>query len=350
MDGMVLDVLLRKHESIRKSLGISVPVPENSENIMETLLKGLLLRKKKTPSQQGLLPGMQDYLEPEKKRVAAEWDNVAEKEEKRSRTLFAQQSIKPEEVAEALTDSDEAGGCSQTVERFVAAGWQLLGGVKKTAVKDGQEIQSFSFDKASRAKFNALELPPDDAQFVFSLPVKRGQTYLGRTHPYVEQLAAWLAENSLDRLGENIISRSGVMRTSSVKTRATLLLCRFRFLISTSGELEHTNLAEECACLAFSGSPDKAEWLPETEISSLLSAIPDENVNSEQAASWIEKVESGMENLMPHLEEYQAERADALLKAQRKVRDAAKWKNLRYKVQAQGKPDILGIFVYLPVI
>ena len=94
MDGMVLDVLLRKHESIRKSLGISVPIPEDSDKVMQTLIQGLLLHSRSVQSQTSLLlPGMEDYLAPEKKRLAAEWDVVAREEEKRSRTLFAQQSI-----------------------------------------------------------------------------------------------------------------------------------------------------------------------------------------------------------------------------------------------------------------
>lgn len=352
MDGMVLDVLLRKHESIRKSLGISVPVPEDSEKVMETLLKGLLLRKQKAVVEENrlFLPGMEEFVEPEKKRVAAEWDKVKEKEEKRSRTLFAQATIKTDDVAEHLADINEAGGGSGTVEQFVDAAWPLLGGVRSVINKDGQHVSRFAFEPVSRQKYQGLELPDADAEFVFSLPVRAGQTYLTRTHPLIEQLAGWLAETALDPQGEKIIARSGAMRTGSVRKRATLLLCRFRFQITTSGDIENISLAEECACLAFFGSPQNAEWLPEKDIPSLLTAVPSENVDAEQASGWIRKVEDGMPVLMRHIEDYQNERANVLLNAHRKVRDAARRKNLRYKVQAQGKPDILGIFIYLPVI
>ena len=44
IDGIVLDVLLRKHEQIRKALGISVPVPDRSDDVVEAILEGLLLR------------------------------------------------------------------------------------------------------------------------------------------------------------------------------------------------------------------------------------------------------------------------------------------------------------------
>lgn len=352
MDGMVLDVLLRKHESIRKSLGISVPVPEDSDKVMETLLQGLLLRKQKAASVENrlFLPGLEEYVEPEKKRVAAEWDKVAQKEEKRSHTLFAQQTIKTDDVAQCLAKANEAGGGSDTVEQFVAVALPLLGGVGRQVNKDGQKITSFSFDPLARTRHQGLELPPDDAAFVFSPPVRRGQTWLTRTHPLVEQLAAYLAETALDSSGENIIPRCGVMRTASVSRRATLILCRFRFQITSSGDIEHTSLAEECAALAFSGSPQNAEWMPESAIPGLLAAQPAENVDSGQAATWIKKVEAGIEDIMPHLEDCQSERANDLLNAHRKVRDASRRRNVRYRVQAQGRPDILGIFVYLPLI
>jgi len=37
IDGIVLDVLLRKHKTIRNSLGVSVPVPGNNEDVVEAL-------------------------------------------------------------------------------------------------------------------------------------------------------------------------------------------------------------------------------------------------------------------------------------------------------------------------
>lgn len=44
IDGIVLDVLLRKHEAIRRDLGISVPVPSQSDQVLSALVEGVLLR------------------------------------------------------------------------------------------------------------------------------------------------------------------------------------------------------------------------------------------------------------------------------------------------------------------
>jgi len=54
IDGLVLDVLLRKHRIIRSGLGISVPVPVRSEEVMEALMQGLILRGKGSHDQQYL--------------------------------------------------------------------------------------------------------------------------------------------------------------------------------------------------------------------------------------------------------------------------------------------------------
>ena len=44
IDGIVLDVLIRKHKTIRNSLGISVPVPVDTNQVVEAIFEGLLLR------------------------------------------------------------------------------------------------------------------------------------------------------------------------------------------------------------------------------------------------------------------------------------------------------------------
>jgi len=44
VDGLVLDVLLRKHKTIRTSLGISVPVPGDPNAVVEALMEGLLFK------------------------------------------------------------------------------------------------------------------------------------------------------------------------------------------------------------------------------------------------------------------------------------------------------------------
>ncbi len=351
MDGMVLDVLLRKHEAIRKSLGVSVPIPEKNDKILETLLKGMLLRRKRRRQEikVAMLPGVTEFMDPEKTRIEQEWDNAARKEDRRSRALFAQMSIKADDVAKSLARVSSAAGDSQTVEDFVRTALEVIGVRVVVENRDGQVIYRYICADTSRSP--GLGLPEKDMTFVFSLPAKRGQTYLSRTHPFVEQLASWLVETTLDPMsgGKGTLSRCGVMRTEQVSKRTTLLLCRFRFQIIARGDITNTNLAEECAILAFAGSPQNASWLSEADALSLLRAVPAQNISSEQAADWIAGVEKQMDALWPHIEQYQQERAQCLHTEHCSVRAVAQHRG-RDKVQVQGKPDILGIFMYLPVV
>lgn len=347
MDGMVLDVLLRKREAIRKSLGVSLPAPMDSEQILETLIKGLILRKgsRGPAARSALLPGLEDYGERERLRAEAEWEKARARAEKRSNTMFAQTRIKTEEAARLLAEADAAMGDPGAVERFVIGAWRLLGGEPRKIRRDGRDAYVCGFGPDVRAKFPALELPPDGAEFVFAPPANNSQTLLTRTHPLVENLAAWLIENSLDSRADPLLARCGVMRTKAVDRRHTLLLCRLRFTL-TSGERE--SAAEECSVIAFAGSPRNAEWLDDA--SRLLEAEPAENASPAQAAEFLGKVRDGLDYLAPALADWHQKRADALLAAHRRVRDEAKLKNVRYKVEPQGKPDILGVYVYLPAL
>src|SRR5207247_9464383 len=100
IDGIVLDVLIRKHRTIRSSLGISVPVPVDTEQVVEAIFEGLLLREGSGSAQQ-YLPGWEEFFKPQKEDLFDKWDTVVERE-KRSRTMFAQETIKVDEVTHEL--------------------------------------------------------------------------------------------------------------------------------------------------------------------------------------------------------------------------------------------------------
>ena len=108
IDGIVLDVLLRKHKSIRTSLGISVSIPGNSEDVIEAIFEGLLLRENAS-FYQSSLPGFDRYFRPQKLELDLKWEAVAERE-RQSRTMFAQRAISVEDVAAELQSSAASGG------------------------------------------------------------------------------------------------------------------------------------------------------------------------------------------------------------------------------------------------
>ena len=67
--------------------------------------------------------------------------------------------------------------------------------------------------------------------------------------------------------------RCGVMRTSAVSRRTTLLLVRFRMHVELPGRDDRRQVvAEDAQVLAYRGRADEAEWLSAAEVQALLAA------------------------------------------------------------------------------
>jgi hypothetical protein len=96
---------------IRTSLGVSIPLPTDSEQVLQAVFEGMLLRGKKKDTGPTLL----DLLPPE---IDQEWKAATERE-KQSRTLFAQQTIKVEDVTQELEAARAAIGSGVDVADFV---------------------------------------------------------------------------------------------------------------------------------------------------------------------------------------------------------------------------------------
>lgn len=345
IDGIVLDVLLRKHRTIRKSLGISVPVPVHSEQVLEAIFEGLLLRSAAgTPEQQ--LELQFDELLQQQQELHTRWDNASERE-KRSRTLFAQESIHPEEVFRELQAVHEAIGSPADTRRFLQQALPALG-----AHVDDSDHATLQINLAEcpTAVRDAMGLPGPTTRPLrarFTLPTAPGEIYLTRTHPCIEGLASYLLNSALDPIASSPAARCGVIRTHAVARRTTLLLIRYRFLL-TAAHARQPLLAEDLSLLAFEGPPQNPLWLPAERAEQLLQATPSVNTPPDQAREFLQRVLDNYPNLLPHLQETAYQRASALLQAHRRVRSAARIQQMHHEVQPQLPPDILGIYIYLP--
>ncbi len=340
IDGIVLDVLLRKHKTIRDSLGVSIPVPGDTNEVIEAIFEGLLLRETASFSQTSL-PGFEAFMKPRQQELDLHWDRAADLE-KRSRTMFAQQAIKVGEVAAELAAAREAVGSGVDVARFMKDAVRMYGGV----VSPNGAIR-FDLSEAPRGMREAIGKTEFAARF--ELPVKDGQVYLTRTHPIVESLASYVMDTALDPVEESKARRCGATRTSLLERRTTVLLLRFRYHLITRAENDERQLlAEDSQVIAFEGSPDNAAWLGGEVAEQLLAAEPDENIHPAQAAEFVGRVIDGFEYLAPHLDEIARLRGDELLAAHRRVRTASRVRGVRYGVEPQLPPDVLGIYIYLP--
>ncbi len=351
IDGIVLDVLIRKHKKIRSSLGISVPVPVDTEQVIEAVFEGLLLRQK-PGNQDQLLLGFEEYFQPQKEALFEKWENCAERE-KRSHTMFAQETLSAnvEEVERELAAVRAAIGSALDVARFTKDA--LLA---HRAVISENGVVKLDVAECPRALREALQIRDRDAKqglysVRFSPPVWTGELCLTRTHPMVEGLAAYLMDTALDAKLDGIARRCGAIRTSAVSRRTTVLLLRLRYhIITRKGAEENPMLAEDSQLVAFAGSPSSAEWLPSGAADSLMGAEPEANINPDQAAAFVARVIQDFPAIESHLNRFAVERGEELLAAHSRVRIAARLQGVRYRVEPQIPPDVLGVYVFLPAV
>jgi len=344
IDGIVLDVLIRKSKAIRKSLGVAVPVPEDTDSVMEAIFEGLLLREEARFEAKHLpLPGFEDFFRPKREQLHRAWDRSAERE-KRSRTMFAQASLKPEEVERELQAVRAAIGSRADVERFVRS---ALGGLGATVRSNG--VLTTDLSSAPRDLRDVLGTD-GTIRARFELPVDEGETLLTRTHPLVESLAAYVLDTSLDPHVRGIARRCGAIRTHAVERRTTLLLLRHRFDIVTTERArgEHVQLAEDATIVAFEGPPEEPTWLPPDRIEPLLEATPTANLPSGQASDLVGRVVEGIDHLVAHLEATARSRAEEIREAHVRVRHAARVTGARIAVEPRLPVDVLGIYVLVP--
>ncbi len=345
IDGVVLDVLLRKHKTIRSSLGISVPVPADTSQVVQALMQGLLLRGRQIGSQQTAFEFMHD--EALIHELHEQWENVSAKE-KRSRTMFAQRTIKVAEVEREWNAGRAAIGTGVEVRRFVADAVRMHGG--HIAEKKG----ALEVIPSNLAPLREAMGVRDRFIARFELPVSDGELYLTRTHPLVEGLAGYVLDTALDPGQAGVARRAGAIRTRAVARTTYLLLLRLRFHIvmhrtAGDGPAETPLLAEESLVTAFDGPLDEPRWLASARAEALLAATPDANVAPPQAIRFVQRALADFDHLLPHLNQIAEERGQVLLDAHLRVRAASRQTGVRYSVQAQTPPDVVGLYVLLPI-
>jgi len=346
IDGIVLDVLIRKHREIAKATGVSVPVPDSSDTVVEALLEGLLLRGQ-DPDQLVLDLG----VEQQTADLHGEWESAAE-QEKASRAKYAQRSIHPEEVAAEVQDIRKALGTHADIETFTEESLRALG-ASVTKTDDG-------FVAVTSTLYPGIKdvLPPrrtEPLPFHRALPIERGHALLARTDPAVEALARHVLDAALDPTvpaDQRPARRAGIMRTKSVTTRTTVLLVRFRFhadIPLTDGGVRPL-VVEDARLVGFTGSPEQAQWLDDAVVEQLAQAEPSGNVPTDVATQAAARVLDGLGSLSEHLDTVADELAEAILDSHRRARSGAGAAKRGLKVVAQKPPDILGAYVFLPIV
>ncbi|MFG2410155.1 helicase-related protein [Streptomyces goshikiensis] len=357
IDGIVLDVLLRKHARIRKATGVSVPVPDESDNVMQAVLEGLLLRGEGIQGDQLALDfGTDSGLTGQRDDLHAKWQSAADRE-KASRSRYAQHSVKKEDVAREVAEVRAALGSGEEVGEFTRAALLALRGQDGPLAGEpnGFTMSTDGLPLAVKDAFHTVLGPkhPRPVPFHDTPVAPRGEVALIRTDSAVAALAQFVLDAALDPKlpdWERPARRCGVVRTNAVKKRTTLLLVRYRFQLALPTRTGETRdqIAEDARLLAFRGSPANPEWLSEEEASELLHARATGNTDPDRATAHADRIISGLGRIDDVLVARGTELAEQLLDSHRRVRGAVGAARRGLKVTPQDRPDVLGVYVYLP--
>ncbi|WP_328914380.1 MULTISPECIES: DEAD/DEAH box helicase [unclassified Streptomyces] len=355
IDGKVLEVLFQKHRQIKKDLGISVSVPdETASGVTDALVEWLLLHGRQG-SQDSLfdLDGHQESFD----RIEREWSSAAERE-RTSRSKYAQRAIHPEEVAREVAAVRTALGGAEEVRDFALEALRELDALVRDP-RDGSGDFTAQPGGAPAGLRDALaatlggRLVEEDREIPFRTTpaIGRGEAALVRTDPAIGAIASYVLDSALDAntAGPRPARRCGVVTTDAVVTRTTLLLVRYRFhltLPSRTGERQL--VAEDARLLAYEGMPSRARWLDDDAATALLAARATANTHEQLARNHIARALDGLPDLSAHLTEYGTDLAAELDASHRRVRRAGQEIVRGLTVVPQEPADVLGVYVYLP--
>ncbi|MFZ6720228.1 helicase-related protein [Undibacterium sp. Ji49W] len=334
VDGFVLNVILRKGETIQKELGVLVPMPEDEQRISQALVKAALMKRggRTQPYTLDMFAEANVELQP----LQAQWQDALEKA-KANRTVFAQRRIRPDEVLPEWQKQQEALGTQIDVQRFVQSACARL-----NAPLEPMRKQQFRFLPQHLPEGLRMRLADEGIDKALLLNFNE----LHRSHPLVSALAEYLLETSL--VGEaSIVARCAATLTDAVDVVTTVFLLRLRHQLSYVRRREPFQMmAEETVALAVAGRSNP-QWLEGDSVTRMLECTPTGNLPIEVMQR---EIRIALEFIAAHPRQFQVlaeKRAQTLLSDHQRVREAARDVG-QYSVSACLPVDVMGVYVLLP--
>ena len=343
VDLVVLDVLLRKAQTIRQRLGITVPVPVDAEQVVNTLVNSVLLRGRNQGLQATLPLQTTDVS-----RLHETWDQAADREEE-TRAYFAQHGIEPNVVDQELREMEPVLGSAADTQRFLTNALQRFNGELGSTRTAGVfrlhpgDLRAGIADRDSRLRF--------PMSVAFDGVPQSGVTLLGRNHPVVAVAAEAVLAKALEAQ-DPMFARAGTIVTTAVERRTAVLILRLRFLIQASdGGTESQQFAEEVVAAAFHGQGDGIRWLgddpgggQDNALRLLEEAQPAANMSQSERNEHVRWALTSLQDGWDS--DIIAQRAVALEAAHGRLRQAVP--GSRTTVEPHRPPDIIGCYVLTP--
>jgi len=339
IDGAVLEVIIRKAEDIRKATGVTVPLPEERGPVTDALMAAVMLRRGGTRQL-----ALDLRLDDGTKAMEARWRDVAENE-KKSRARFAQNAMKPQEVAPEWGKVRTLLGSPEDAREFVERAMSRFG-VPLESRKSVLLAHVDALEASLRERLAEHNLT-GSVRLATAEPAPSGTALLTRMHPLTATLAEALVEASLDpdALSGLGIGRVGAWPTSAVQQVTRLALLRIRFKLTVHARKERLLLAEEAALVATQGDRITVAG---TKARELLNAPAVADLAPVARDRFIAKAKDDLPGLLEaSIAEFARSRAEELVGDHARLRAAAGSAS-RVTVEAVLPPDVIGLFVLMP--
>jgi superfamily II DNA or RNA helicase len=341
IDGAVLDVILRKAGAIRKATGVTVPLPEERGAVTGALMNAVLLHKGKT-RQLSLDLGFQADAQ----AMDIRWRDAQEGERK-SRARFAQNAIKPEEVAPEWRRWRELLGGPTEVRRFIERAMSRLD-VPLQPNGAGPKAHLEALPASLRERLSARGLE-GSIRLAFEEPARAKTELIVRSHPLPATLAEALLEAALDPTSSPVppLGRTGAWPTPAVKVVTTLALLRFRFKLIIRAKRERLLVVEEAAAIAFEATSD-TPTATGLDAWALLETNASGNLTDSARDRMIEHARARVTSLLDGpISEFARSRAAQLADDHSRVR-AAGINVPKVSVEPVFPADVMGAFALVP--
>jgi len=344
IDGAVFKVILQKVREIKKATGISMPFPDDSKTIMDAVLHAVLLNPKRIQkSFQTTLDFGDDEVLKEKELAAEHAIKEAAEREKRSRTIFAQNAIKPEDIEADLRDVDEAIGNMLAVEEFFKQAMSTMG-VQLSTIKKGYTLYTTNLPEVLK---DALPLK-EEVKISFDSPTPDGHVYVGRNHPFIEQLCQLLLANAFSNDNtQHKMARTSVIRSDKVSEKTTIILFRVRNVIEDQQKVNQL-IAEEMLVWAYRGTASDKKFITADKAKELLKEVsPTGSISNEQRSFILNNELNNLDSIKGDFDSIAKQRAEKLVEAHERFRKVIG--GHKYQVVIPVLPmDVMGIYIILP--
>lgn len=338
VDGFILKVILKKSEAIQKQLGITVPVPEEKDLINKALIQAALF-KDRAEKKYTVQP---DLFAPEElAELDVKWTNALEKA-KRNRTVFAQQSIHPEEVYPLWIEQQEVLGGHSDLVAFSRNAVALMG-CKLEPVSE-QEL-TFRFPMNSLNDESIKERFKDEG---FNNNDVLDLSEIHRSAPFINVLSEGVVDQALTGNGK-LIARCAVAESPSVTsvTRIYLLRLRYQMRLAYRNQTRRNLLSEEIVPVAVTGlrSP---EWKVGAAVREYFAEQKaGGNFNAQLAQNQIREAVAFIDAQKEKVAEIAKVRAQQLLEEHTKVKEFTADGSV-CQVEPCLPVDVMAAFVLLP--